>query len=258
MIVMKDKKILASTGLFSIMIMGILLVILEPQETAFGFDTAGGFATRICDADRVIANCLGAMDADVTITVNVDTKIHYAFRLDDEDGHRLQAPPDPASGGNTDWEFQINAGAFLDLTTTSTGAKLTTSDDSTFVDSQGVTSGERLTTGGFGAYIAGGNEHETSSILQVDIQIRDNHGESQASILLVTADLNNNDTITFRVIQGTKDGNFTLVGLAVITISKTAGDVNADQFMNTGCCLFLLVETFDESQLKQSDYFYDD
>jgi len=161
------------------------------------------------------------MDADVTVTITADRKLHYAFRVDDTNGDRIEI------GDITDWEFQINAGSFLDLTTTSTGVRLVNSDDAAMVDDDGTTAGERLTTGGLGGFVVDGlQEHESSSNLDIPLlgnRIRDEHGETQASIELVFADLTDLDTITFRILQETKNGVDTLVGLAVITIDKGGG-----------------------------------
>jgi len=201
-----------------------------------------GHVSRICDADRVIGNCLGAEEADVTVTVSADRKLHYAFEVSDNDGQRIEV------GDITDWECQLNAGSFFDLTTTSEtncGVRLATSDDAGFVDADGVPAVDRLTTTcGVGSFVFDGlQEHETSSNLAIPVlgaRIRDDCGETQASIEIVFASVADLDTITFRILQETKDDVQTLVGLAVITIDKAGADPNADQFMNTGCCLFFI------------------
>jgi len=86
---------------------------------------------------------------------------------------------------------------------------------------------DRLTTGGTGAYVVGGlQEHETSQILCIgalENRIRDDHSETQASVQLVSADLSDTDTLTFRINQEHKGGANDITGLAVITVEKGGG-----------------------------------
>src|SRR5713101_7214148 len=182
----------------------ILSVPLGIQE-AHAISITG---SRVADTNR---NPLAANDTNVT-GYNKANPLVYAIEVDTVNNDRIR------SGETTTWFFRVNGGAWIQLSTTSSPAKLVASPALT--DNTTVASANRLVNaacGGSGSYIASlkqftsGNPHSTSS------ELRDGPcSETQASIDLSAA--NYGDDFEFRLTQTNDSTLADLIGLAHVII----------------------------------------
>ncbi len=159
--------------------------------------------SRVADSSR---NPLAAVDTNVAI--NKTTNIVYAIEVDTPSA-RVN------SGNNTTWYFRVNSGSWIQLSTTSSPAKLVAS--ATLVNGSTVTSGERVVNTSCGTYIASLKEFVSSNPQTAASEFRDGDcSETQASIDLSAA--SSADDFEFKIEQVHDEGTATLIGAAHVFI----------------------------------------
>ncbi len=184
-------------------------------------------SSKVVDTNRVPFSGVG-VDANLT-DHDKTTKIIYAIEVDTGGNGDFRSPD------NTTWSFRVNGGAWTQLTSASTPAKLIAAGDATFIDNETVSAGERIVnTACAGGVTPSLREHETGNPLSASSRVRnDECSETQASIDLSAAAFG--DDFEFKIDQVENSGTEELIGLAhvIIAIGPPAQLAFSEQPTNT-------------------------
>ncbi len=184
-------------------------------------------SSKVVDTNRVPFSGVG-VDANLT-DHDKTTKIIYAIEVDTGGNGDFRSPD------NTTWSFRVNGGAWTQLTSASTPAKLIAAGDATFIDNETVSAGERIVnTACAGGFTPSLREHETGNPLSASSRVRnDECSETQASIDLSAAAFG--DDFEFKIDQVENSGTEELIGLAhvIIAIGPPAQLAFSEQPTNT-------------------------
>jgi hypothetical protein len=181
----------------------ILSVTVGIQEAHAAVTITG---SRVADTNR---SPLAAVDTNVTGYVKTNPLV-YAIEVDTPSSGRVD------SGDNTTWYFRVNGGAWTQLTTATSPAKLILSP--ALVNGTSVASANRLVNTACGSFQPGLKEFESTNPQGNGSEFRDGEcSETQASIDLSAA--NPGDDFEFKITQVDHDGaTVNLIGLAHVII----------------------------------------
>lgn len=163
-------------------------------------------------------------------SVDSDSKVHIRYRIQETAGK---------SGATTDdynLQFQINAGGFANVTTSSTGVQVDTA--SSLTDGSATTN--RATNGltdGTGVFVASQQEEGDGQITNFQLTAS-NFTEAVWATKLVSTALNNGDVIQFRISLNGGSPGMTNSVTPQITVSKTITGFRAKATHNAGMGVF--------------------
>jgi hypothetical protein len=164
------------------------------------------------------STALAAENADHTITVDTNQQVQVRWRVQEIGAGTLAG----ATTDDYDIEFQINGGGWTVPTGATTGVQVDTG--SALTDGGATT--QRLANGS-GSFFAGEQESGNAEVTDFQHQA-DNWTEHVYAVLLIAADLNDGDTVDFRMTLNGGNAGMDNTATPTLTIDKTPPPPEAD------------------------------